>query len=243
MLELSEAAFDRNVEKKDQVSLLAYQITRQASKVYYIDKAKAAVNGIKRLAALPGGRLKAMRLLVKIARAYCMEQEVQHQISTYIDDPHIISMDELMTDLIRIQYQKAKSSKQDWDPCRLIEKIELVQEDLPELVEEEDCDPEDEDKLFQKLLWLLKLVDSRRVAKLLADKVAGHRLPAELVEIVRDYTCCDGPLTRTSAQESGQAGFQRLERKLSIQEHLFPYAQSRLFRLTRPKTREEAKTD
>ena len=103
-----------------------------------------------------------------------------------------------MADLIRAQYNEARLSKRYWDTSDLQGKIEeVVDERIPADVDFGSCDPGDGEKLFSNSGFLIGLVESCRVAAMLADKVVGRRLPGELVEIVQAYICNDEALRIT----------------------------------------------
>ena len=85
-----------------------------------------------------------------------------------------------------------------WDTAGLIEQINEIR--FGGRDGSAGFDPENREALFEKALELLQLVQSRRVAVMLADKVTGHQLPVELVEMVRDYICGDKSLTGSNEE-------------------------------------------
>lgn len=95
-------------------------------------------------------------------------------------------MDDLMTDLIRTHYALLKSAKKDWKPVRLLETME-----------EEGMACWEDHNTFEDSIDLVRTVLACRTAKMLANKIVGHKLPPELVEVVQEYICSDEALLVT----------------------------------------------
>ena len=101
----------------------------------------------------------------------------------------LFEMNSLMGDLVRDQFQACKVLRQDWNPAAFIRDIEEMRE-WRNAGDDDDC--------FEHSLRLLHLVSYRRVAGMLALKVTGLHLPAELVEMVQDCICSDEELCASS---------------------------------------------
>ena len=152
-----------------------------------------------------------MNLLVEVTEGYCTENGERN--FTCSDDeyrsgePEMDLMDEFMCDLIREHYTAAQRSKMDWAPHELLEEIREVREErIPCEVDFGDCDPRDREEAFENAVGLLELVESRRVATVLATKVVGHLFPSELVDMVRDCICGDEELRVVGSQSTEVEG-------------------------------------
>ena len=204
--ELSDAALDRNVGPKNRVNVFADQIKNIRATNSHIRGAETAIGYIRRSGSLSDGRIKAMELLMDTADRYREENgEWNFTSDTYRSgDRESAIMEALMDELIRAQYQAMQSAKQHWDTSSLQEKIEeVVEERWPAEVDFGSCDMRAREDLFANSMCLLQLVESRRTAVMLAGKVTGHRLPAELVGMVQDYICSDDHLMTATGQLSG----------------------------------------
>ena len=84
----------------------------------YINRANTAVKNIERLANFPGGRLKAMHVLVESVATYCDDNEECNSTMFncyYNGEDELEPMEDRMVELIREHYQATKLSKQPWD--------------------------------------------------------------------------------------------------------------------------------
>lgn len=176
------------------------QIKRFGQSSSRISKAETAVKYIRRLGSLDDGRLRAMNLLVEAADEYCTTNgEWNYKSDTYHKgDTELIPMDDLICDLIREHYTVLKKSRAEWDSVDLnglIDQMDEVRsERYPAWVDFGNCDQRDREDLFEQSWDLLQIVCYRQVATVLASKVTGHRLPAELVDMVADAICSDEEL-------------------------------------------------
>lgn len=181
------------------VTTFVNQIKMLSSPRSHRDRACTAVKYIRRLGNLPDGLTKAMKLLVEIADGYCTENGERNFTSDEAGyrsgKPEIDLMDKLMCDLIREHYTAVQISKVEWDTDQLLEEIAEVREErYPCEMDFGECDPRDRENAFENSIDLLELIESRRVATMLASKVTAHLFPPELVDMVRDYICSDEEL-------------------------------------------------
>ena len=197
---------------KTNVATLVRQIEIFGGRQGYRERARTAIQYIRRLVNLCDERPEAMRLLLDAAYEYC-RANYEHPYHTTNFEEHdgsieLDPVDKLMCELIREHYTAAPSSTTGWDPTMMTEEILETRgegnysngdfEDYygvycPPCFEEE-FDQKDRKHLFKKSIRLLKLVCAREAATMLAEAVTADFLPPELVEMVRDSICDDEEL-------------------------------------------------
>lgn len=140
---------------------------------------------------------QAMYLLLQHVEDFCWEN-AEHNYTPDFDnqstgDSELRPMDGLMCELIRLQYWACEVSNVDWEPMELIKQMGNINwMGGTYLMRPRDHHEMDELELsgtFDSSRYLLQLACQRQTVTMLADRLTGHILPPELVEMVRDYIC------------------------------------------------------
>ncbi len=156
------------------------------------------IDDIYPIQTMPGGSSVAMHLVLKVTKRYL--QAITPELVKYEDGSDIPvdfrSRSQLMATLIRDKYRESQASKEVWDPSTIRGEIKAVASTAHANGDFNGppFDEGDTDGLFGVPLLLLYTDAARHAAMILAEKVAGHRLPLELVLIIRDFTCDEKPL-------------------------------------------------
>lgn len=160
---------------------------------------------VKNLAALPGARLRAIRLLVKFAATYRDIQSAAKKLKSEDLDvsslgQYLKNLDYSLCDLLHDHFIVQLSSGAPWDVTKLQSEIECAREAAADnrVRNFEVCD----DLVFLKATsWYMLLLARHQLAGKLANTFAWPKLPPELIEIIRDYINPEGEFAMHSASE------------------------------------------
>ncbi|KAK3703003.1 hypothetical protein LTR37_014733 [Vermiconidia calcicola] len=205
---LLDSTLDRIVRPKDSVKVYKDLISKSMRSPHrdhgYITFAHDSMEHIKKLSTMPDGLLTAMNLLIKAATGFV---EDYNRETTDLDcwdgaEDVLWPMGDLMAEFIRTMYFETRTSKEHWDYRRLMKRIEELRDNEISRVVDMNSDEglKGLDMPFEESINLLHVVVSLDTASVLANKVVGHRLPAELSEMVKGFICSDDALTKEGEQ-------------------------------------------
>ena len=191
---LPDATLARLLSDEDGLQERADQISQQMTLMYehaQVDHhgatAESSLADIKELASLLDGRPKAMELLMDLISAY--GRTVNLVKEGWSSDRYEVvynEMDSFCNELSEIAYANhmtTTAAGKDWDPAP------LLQHHMQRL---EGIEGWDLRGVQLTTSWYLRKWLRWRVAKLLSEKVAGHHLPPELVEMIQAELLPDG---------------------------------------------------
>lgn len=147
---------------------------------------------------MPGERRQALQLLVKfgirvldmtLLHNHGLDEELHRDLGLkedlYQDLAKMDQVEGAFADLLSGEISASRASGQEHWESELLQQLEDGWDSLYwrwDLLQYDD----QEEQYFPRSMELLHERHSRRVADLLAEKVAGHLLPPELIEMVRD---------------------------------------------------------
>ncbi|KAK5128896.1 hypothetical protein LTR85_000229 [Meristemomyces frigidus] len=195
--ELSPATLARAPDGEDSLQLHSEEIGRRIEAIHpqtdsypHEDTVHTLIADIKHLAQLPGGRPKAMRSLVDLGFTFCTALgQTEDTYDAYVWQMASRAVDDLfadLSDMVHDHYMATLAAGDDWDPAPLWRQMDDWEKGLTGWRV---------DTSNMAACWYLRNWHSWRVANLLSDRVSGHRLPPELVEMVRDQIYDDIDLT------------------------------------------------
>ena len=126
-----------------------------------------------------------MLLLIEVTDTYARSHENRSHEERF-NEEKLQSIEGLMKNMIRQQHQ---AEELDCNPSQLRERLRNIAADDICTVHWNDDHGDDTQRLFVTSTQLLELSVSRRAAEIQAHKVAGHKLPVELVELICDFVC------------------------------------------------------
>ena len=135
---------------------------------------------INQLACLPEGRVPAACCLVDLILEWTLinkDYDDDDDELTFINYAYRKDDDDL-AELLQAHFMALRETHKDWNPASLLDKVESSAKKAPRGVEGDE---------FMAANWYLRRWTNWRYSNILANKVAGDRLPAELVDIIRDY--------------------------------------------------------
>ncbi|KAK5132523.1 hypothetical protein LTR08_008907 [Meristemomyces frigidus] len=189
--ELSNPALYRALNGERLVPLLVTYMLDEATKddsdlSPYIYVVSSGLTEVRALALDPETREQAMSDLISLALGFNMvtSARVSHgderSYSTGTLDGHIYPE---LCNIAHAHFMQTLLASNDWDPTTILCQIRAARYKLginnSMYVHE----------FFAMGKWYLHQWQSQRIARLLLDRVAGHKLPPELIEMVQEYIC------------------------------------------------------
>lgn len=172
------------------IQLKVDNMLRRAEDWQYDDDVSDCLHDIRLLAQLPGGRPIAMEGFAGILFALCAAMDHSKIMEEAQGFQNVMDLvDGQFAELAKMahaHFMAILAAGDDWDPWPLWHHINELKENSPGWNFE---------AKQMAARWYLRKWHSWRVANTLSDKVAGHILPPELVEMVRDYIYNDIDLT------------------------------------------------
>lgn len=171
------------------MQIITHQISRQIDRYHPWATVDHVLDDIGRLATIPGERRQALQLLVNFGiEVWDMTLSHNHGLDRelHLGPSRVRKVQEIHVGMLRQEVAASRlSGEEHWESEMLLgleDGWERLYRDYIALQDDDD----QEDEYFTSSRALLHERHSRRVANLLAERVTGHLLPPELVEMVRD---------------------------------------------------------